>query len=274
MRWNQVKLPTSVRTVAGGLVDALDRLVRVGDIAADLDSARAEIDALLWRRDVRSAAGAYTAASRQLGSRDSAAIDGADVAVAEDSPMGRVLASAQAVTAEVPAHVETWTKAPLQALARLHAVVAHGHVTDDQLGRPRVDGDTPDDPLRLAIDVPPAGMAAGRLTLLADLVADSQQAPALAVAGIAHGELLTARPFAWGSGLLGRAVVRLVLAARGVDPSLFSIPEMGMFQRGRPAYVRALRQYATGDPEAMAEYFAWFADVIRLGARAATDRTS
>jgi len=255
--------------VPGGLADAIDRLMAVADTSAALNAARAEIDALLWRRDVRAAASEYTIASRQWGARDSAALDGADVATVEDSPMGRVLGSAQALTAEVPAQVDTWTRAPLQALARLHAVVAYGHVREEQLGRPRRSDEEPDDPLRLPIQAPSADEAAVRLTLLARLVSESSEAPALAVAGIVHAELLTARPFTWGSGLLGRAGVRLVLAARGVDPSLFSIPEAGIYQRGRPAYVRALRQYATGEPEPMAGYFAWFADVITLGAQAA-----
>ena len=61
------------------------------------------------------------------------------------------------------------------------------------------------------------------------------------------------RPFAWGSGLLARASVRLVLASRGVDPSLFSIPEHGMLEMGRPAYVKALRAYATGTREGVSE---------------------
>jgi len=180
--------------------------------------------------------------------------------------MGRVLGSAQAITAEVPDQVETWGRAPLQVLARLHAVAAHGHVPEEQLGRPRTAGEVPDDPLRLSIEVPSAPVAAGRMALLADLVAEGQQAPALAVAGIVHAELLSARPFAWGSGLIGRAAVRLVLAARGVDPSLFSVPETGMLQLGRPAYVKAVRSYVSGD---MATYFDWFGSAVGLGAQAA-----
>ena len=54
-------------------------------------------------------------------------------------------------------------------------------------------------------------------------------------------QIAVLRPFAWGSGLIARATVRLVLAARGVDPSLFSIPEHGVAELGRPAYVRALQ---------------------------------
>ena len=253
--------------MTGDLARAVDRLVQTGDVSARLAAARSAIDELLWRRDVRDSAAEYTAGSRQWGSRDSAAVDGADVVVVDDSPMGRVLASSQAVTAEVPQHVTTWAVAPLQVLARLHVVAAHGHVQDEELGRPRRDGEAADDPLRLRLDAPSAAQAAGRLSLLADLVADSGGAPALAIAGITHAELLTARPFTWGSGLLGRASVRLVLADRGVDPSLFSVPETGIMRAGRPAYVRALRSYAAGD---MPAYFEWFATAIQLGARAAT----
>ncbi|MEC7103478.1 MAG: oxidoreductase, partial [Actinomycetota bacterium] len=85
--------------------------------------------------------------------------------------------------------------------------------------------------------------------------------------GIVHGEIQAARPFAWGSGLIARASVRLVCADRGVDPSLFSIPEVGMVHVGRAACARALKAYAAGD---LPTYFAWFFDAIRSGAQAAT----
>jgi hypothetical protein len=76
------------------------------------------------------------------------------------------------------------------------------------------------------------------------------------------------RPFAWGSGLLARASVRLVLAGRGVDPSLFSIPEHGMLELGRPAYVAALRDYASGTPAGVTSFIVWQATAVALGARA------
>jgi hypothetical protein len=174
------------------------------------------------------------------------------------------VAAAQAITGEVPAVVDTWTNAPLQALARLHSVVAFGQVTPEQLGRPRLAGEAPDDPLNLG---PAPDNTALRLTLLADLVADSTDVPALAVAAIAHAELAGARPFVWGSGLVGRAVVRVVLAARGVDPSLFSVPEAGMMNLGRPSYVRALRAYESGSVD---EYLVWFCQAIELGAQRAS----
>lgn len=249
-----------------GVEEAIQRIVEIPGLRDELDAARSAIDELLWRRDVRGSASEFAAGSRARGSRDSAAMDGADIFEVDDSPMGRVLGAAAAITAEVPAQVDVFTKAPLQALARLHAVAAADEVSEPQLGRPRVDGETADDPLRFG-DAPPAREAAGRLALLGDLVTQSANAPALAIAGIVHAELLTARPFVWGSGLVGRASVRLVLAGRGVDPSLFSVPETGMMNVGRPAYVRALRDYVAGD---MVAYFRWFATAIASGAQAAT----
>lgn len=248
--------------MTGHLAPALARWSEVPAVEEALAAARSSIDELLWRRDVRSAAAEVTAASKVTGARDSAAMDGADIAEAEDSPMGRVLAAAQAVTGEAPAVVDIWANAPLQALARLHAVAAFRHLSADQRGRPRLDDEVPDDPLNLG--TAPSNIAA-RLTLLADLVADSASIPALAVAGIAHAEIAGARPFVWGSGLVGRAVVRVVLAARGVDPSSFSIPEAGMMQMGRPAYVRALRAYESGQVD---EYLVWFGNAIGQGAGA------
>ena len=103
---------------------------------------------------------------------------------------------------------------------------------------------------------------------LAQLLTEPTEAPALVVAAIAHAELASVRPFAWGSGLLARASVRLVLASRGVDPSLFSIPEHGMFEMGRPAYVNALRAYSTGTSAGVSTWIVWQATAIALGAKA------
>lgn len=250
--------------MTGQLAQAVMRWAQVPRVAAALVDARESIDELLWRRDIRSAAAEVTSASKIRGARESAAMEGADIAASEDSPMGRVLAAAQAVTGEVPSVVDTWTSAPLQVLARLHSVAAYRNAPTEQLGRPRRIGELPDDPLNLG---PAPENPALRLTLLADLVNEATDVPALAVAGIAHAEITGGRPFVWGSGLVGRAVVRVVLAARGVDPSSFSVPEAGMMQVGRPAYVRALRAYESGDVD---EYLVWFARVIALGAQSAT----
>lgn len=240
---------------------AADETVTVAVLAA-----REEIDALLWRRDVRGAAAEVATASIQRGARDSAALDGADVAVSEESPMGRVLEAALRLTAAVPTQTDVFTGAPLQAWAHLHALTAHGFVPAEDLGRPR-SGEALDDPLNLGAVIP-ATAAAERLAMLAQTLTAPTEAPAIVVAAIAHAELATVRPFAWGSGLLARASTRLVLASRGVDPSLFSIPEHGMLEQGRPAYVRALKAYSSGTREGVTEFIVWHAVSVAMGARA------
>ena len=234
--------------------------------AAALDAARTEVDTLLWRRDVRAAAAEVAAASVERGARDSAAIDGADVVVVDDSPMGRVLGASLRLTAEVPRQVDIFATAPLQALARLHALVAHDFAAPDELGRPR-SGEAADDPLQLGA-LPPAAVSADRLAALAGILTSTTTAPALLLAAVTHAELAVLRPFTWGSGLLARASVRLVMAARGVDPSLFSIPERGMLELGRPAYVKALRAYASGSPAGVSDFIVWHCTAVGMGARA------
>ena len=246
--------------------DPLAALAAAPDVAAAALAAREEIDALLWRRDVRNAAAEVAAASRERGARDSAAIDGADVVAVDDSPMGRVLEAALRLNAAVPTQVDVFAASPLQALAHLHAIVAVGFVDGSELGRPRA-GDEADDPLTLG-DLPSARAAAERLALLAGTLTRPTEAPALVVAAVAHAEVAVLRPFAWGSGLLARAMTRLVLASRGVDPSLFSIPERGVLESGRPAYVRALRGYAAGTPDGVGDFIIWHAAACALGARA------
>lgn len=246
--------------------DPLAELAADPQTATILAAARADIDALLWRRDIRTHAPEVAHASVERGARDSAAIDGADIAVADGSPMGRVLDAAMRLTSAIPSQVEVFAASPLQALAHLHAITATGFVADEELGRPR-SGDRADDPLHLG-GMPPAAIAGERLALLARTLTTPTQAPALLVAAIVHAELAVVRPFTWGSDLVARAAVRLVIASRGLDPSLFSIPEHGMLDMGRPAYVRALQAYASGTREGVLSFIGWQAAACAQGAAA------
>lgn len=233
--------------------------------SALLAAARDEIDAVLWDRGVRAKAAEVAAASVLRGARDSAAIDGADTAVVDDSPMGRILGNAQVLTARVPALVDTWTTSPLQVLAELHAIASQGFTPDEERGRPR-SGDEVRDPLNIGV-LPPASVVAPRLAGLASIITTSAS-PALLVAAIVHGELAALRPFEIGSGLVARASARLVMASKGIDPSLFTIPEHGMFELGRPAYVSAIRDYSAGTAEGIDAYVTWFATSLAMGAKA------
>lgn len=226
---------------------------------------------MLWDRGVRARAAEIVAESLLLGARDSAALDGAEVAIElvrstpDDSPLGRSVSAAVAVTAEVPSLVDTWQRAPAQALARLHAIAASGFEPTDALGRPRSDDDVVD-PLHIG-SVLPASEIPGRLDALTQVLTRPTRAPAILVAAVAHGELLALRPFRWGSGLLARASVRLVLASRGVDPDLLSVPEAGMFSLGRSSYVAGIRGYLSGTPEGMLEWIRWNSSAIGYGAQ-------
>jgi hypothetical protein len=250
-------------------------LARPG-LAEVLLGARADLDALLWRRDVRAAAASVATASVERGARASAAIDGADVFAADDSPMGRVLARAMAVTMAVPGQASTFERAPLQVMAHLHAVAAVGFEPADALGRPRSVMEA-DDPLRIGAPAPvealsPALVALAQLLVRSPVLVRSPalpELPGLAVAAMAHHEIIGLRPFGWGSGLVARALVRCVLASRGLDPSCFSIPESGMLDQGRPAYVQAVRSYLDGSSDGLAASLEWFCVAIGLGARAA-----
>lgn len=245
--------------------DPLSGLPLMDATSTLLSATRDEIDAVLWNRGVRAKAAEVAAASVMRGARDSAAVDGADTAVVDDSPMGRILGNAQVLNARVPGLVDTWTHSPLQVLAELHAIAAQGFTSDEERGRPR-STEQVRDPLNLGV-LPPATVISPRLTSLAQVITTSTS-PALLVAAVVHGELAALRPFEVGSGLVARASVRLVMASKGIDPSLFTIPEHGMFELGRPAYVSAIREYSAGTAEGINAYVSWFATALAMGAKA------
>lgn len=228
-------------------------------------AARDDIDTLLWRRDIRANAIPVAQASISRGAMDSAALEGADLAGVEDSPMGKVLSATLAVTAQAPLLADTWLTAPLQVITGLHLLVAKEFSDPDQLGRPRVENIS-DDPLHIG-SIPDHAIVPVLLMSLSRQCVNTQ-ASAIIEAGFVHAEIMRLRPFTWGSGLVARAVVRTVFAARGLDPSNFSIPENGMFETGRTNYVTAIRAYIQQTPDGVSQYFEWFSACVGLGARA------
>ncbi len=228
-------------------------------------AARNDIDTLLWRRDIRANAIPVAQASISRGAMDSAALEGADLAGVEDSPMGKVLSATIAVTAQAPLLADTWLTAPLQVITGLHLLVAKEFSGPDQLGRPRV-VNISDDPLHIG-SIPDHSTVPVLLMSLSRQCVNTQ-ASAIIEAGFVHAEIMRLRPFTWGSGLVARAVVRTVFAARGLDPSNFSIPENGMFETGRTNYVTAIRAYIQQTPDGVSQYFEWFSACVGLGARA------
>ncbi len=228
-------------------------------VTESADAARRAFDAMLWDRTLRKSAEELSRRSALAGAASSAAIDGIEIEwqvwqagqIDDDTPMGRAAAGILGMYAQLPALRPVWERAPLQALAKLHTLVAVP-VTPDDVGRPRTG--EPTDPLRIGSTVD-VGNVAARLTDLAARLGNQTSAPALVVAAVVHAELMTLQPFTYGSGLVARAVDRLVLSSRGVDPDTWSVPEAGLHEQGRPAYARALRGYAAGEIAPWIEFY-------------------
>lgn len=253
------------------MADPLLELMALPGVAEAVDVGRSAVDRLLWDRDVGRAVDEVTRESAVRGAWANAWFDGAEAGIAEvrsgaaldGSPIGRVLAGTVAMHAELPSLVGIVGSAPAQALARMHTIVAHGFVADSELGRPR-SADSADDPLRLGPLAGP-GEVAARLAALGQVLVSST-APGLLVAAVAHAEVAALRPFGWGSGLVARALPRLLLAQRGVDPSMLGAPEVGLRRAGRPAYVRAVRAYAQGSPQGVAAMVELMSRAVAVGA--------
>lgn len=144
-----------------------------------------------------------------------------------------------------------WQRAPLQALARLHMLAAADLVEEDRLGRPRAD-----------VEVGP------RLELLTELVTGGTSAPAPVVAAVAHGELLTLKPFGSADGVVARAVSRLVTIATGLDPHGLGVPEVS-WMRQPAAYRDAAAGFAAGTPAGVGAWLVLCCRGTRAGAQEA-----
>ena len=239
-----------------------DPLLHVADlpgVAAAVQRARESVDALRAHRVLRRYAERVSAESALRGARASAALAGADVpldvlrrTVAAGGrfpePEDDVVQGALRVAGEVGPLTGVWSRAPLQAVARLHSLAAAHQVSDDELGRP-------------------AAAAATRLAALSQLLTAPTTAPALVVAAVAHAEIETSDAFAVGAGQVARAAYRLTVVARGLDPAALSVPEVGHLELGRSAYDDALSGYRDGGPDGVAAWVVHCADATVLGAR-------
>ncbi|RBY84292.1 oxidoreductase [Blastococcus sp. TF02A-26] len=216
--------------------DPLAPLLELPGVRDAAESARAAIDRLLRHRLMRNRSAEVSAESALRGARASAALEGVDVPLVDlragqvDDP---VVQGALRASLALGSLVDTWSRAPGQVLARLHALAAADLVDRAELGRPR----------------PHAGP---RLTSLFTVVTGTSTVPAVLVAGLVHGELAALAPFGSADGVVARAAGRLTGIVRGLDPKAVSVPEMGFAELGADAYATALAGYATGGPEGLA----------------------
>ena len=233
--------------------DPLAPLLDLPGVADGVARARAAVDALLGNRVLRRRSADVSTESALRGAWASAWLSGSEVGLADvrsgSAVADPVVQGALRVQSAIGTLADTWSRAPRQVLARLHALAAADLVPADELGRPR----------------PPT---AERLDVLAGVLAETA-APAVVVAGIVHGELLGLDAFAPVSGLVARAAVRLVLIERGLDPKSLAVVEVG-HRELRDEYDRALEAYRTGRPEGIATWLVHCADAVAAGAREAT----
>ena len=150
-----------------------------------------------------------------------------------------------------------------QLLARLHAAAGARWLPDADLGRVRTEDAPPRDLTGLGA-APGGSEAAARLALLTRTVGTTR-APALVVAAVVHGELLAVRPFAAANGTVARAAARLLLCARGLDPTGAVVPEVGWAAAPVP-YLATAARFATGTPEGVAAWVGACADGVVAGA--------
>lgn len=253
----------------GGLAPLMD----LPGVQAAADKARTRVDELLWNRQLASKAQELAKRTSIQCAQGSAALEGIDVALSawtsgdafDDSPIGNAAAGVWRMEKDLRQMLPIWTTAPIQALARMHSLLASGMIDEDQLGRPRLDGEV-DDPLRLK-NVPDVSMMKVRLSALAGFAAGDAEVPAVVEAAVVHGELLALRPFSWGSAPVARASMRLVLANRGLDPDLLVMTDAAMSSHGRNAYVGAVRDYLSATPEGVAAWIRFCCEATAVGAR-------
>jgi hypothetical protein len=165
-----------------------------------------------------------------------------------DPVLSGALRVSEALEGGATSLVGVWQRAPLQAIARLHALAAADLADDDRLGRPRGDADVS--------------------RRLADIVTGGTRVPAPVLAAVVHGELLTLEPFGTADGVVARAVSRLVTIASGLDPHGLGVPEV-YWMRHSGDYRAAARGFSSGTPDGLAAWLVLSARALHAGAREA-----
>ncbi|WP_405502511.1 oxidoreductase [Streptomyces anulatus] len=257
--------------------DPLATLGSLPGVPDAVDSVRKAVDRVYGHRVMRRRSNEVTAEAALRGSRGSAALAGADWNLEEvrrrtdfsGEDEARVVGAALRLTAEAGQLLSIWRQSPLRVLARLHLVAAGGATPDDAVGRPRLAGESVDEPL-IEASLPGAEEVAGRLEGLSRLIIAGGSAPALVTAAVVHGELLALRPFGSDNGLVARTAERIVLIGSGLDPKSICPAEVGHAEQGRAAYVAAFEGYTAGTPEGMAAWITHCGRSIELGVREST----
>lgn len=236
--------------------DLLAPLIDLPGVADAAESARVALGRAHRHRANLRGWPVTAAESAVRGARSSSVLDGGGAKLdaasgAEDPVLAGALRVGQALEGGTTGLVGVWRRAPLQALAKLHALAAADLVSDDELGRPR-----------------PKPEIVGRLDLMTRLVTATTSVPAPVLAGVAHGELLALNAFGSADGVLARGVSRLVTMSTGLDPHGLGVPEVFWLRRA-DEYRAAAAGFASGEPDAVASWLVMTCTALEDGAREA-----
>jgi len=230
--------------------DPLADLAALEGVPSAFAAARDGIDVMLRDRGLRRTSPETTGESLLRGAHASAALEGSGSSLAQvrAGDGDEIAVDAVRVATELLGLVPTLQRAPLQALARIHALAAAGLPAESR-GRPR------------------DAASADRLRGVGDLVGGTTSAPALLQAAVVHAELMTAAPFPSHNGIVARAAERLVIVARGVDEKSLVVPEAGHLAL-RAAYESNLRGYRDGGRAGVHAWLLYAAEAFAAGAEA------
>lgn len=253
--------------------DPLAAVAELPGVAEAVDGARTAVDRLRGHKVLRSRSSQVTAESALRGARASAALAGADWPLEElrrrtdlgDEEGAPLVRGALRISGELSELLPILRQAPAQALTRMHLLAAAGSFDSARIGRPRLPGEPVELEPAMAAEPVDAPQAAARLNALTGVLAAPSKAPALVVAAIAHAELLATAPFGWGDGLVARAVFRLLLVDRGLDPNSLAAPEVGFVELGADAYREALAGYAEGTAAGIAAWIGHCGAALEAG---------
>ncbi len=236
--------------------DPLGPLLELPGVTPAVDEARAAIDEV-HRHPANRRGWPTTAAEASVrAARASAALDGGSTDLPEDGSVhDPVLAGSLRVAEALGGLLNTWRRAPLQALARLHVLAAADLAGDEGLGRPA------------GSELSPAQVSA-RLDTLSRLVAGATQVPGPVQVAVVHGELLALQAFGSADGVVARAAARLSGIATGLDPKGLVVPEVAHLRREQE-YRSAAAGFATGEHDALATWIVHCCEALVAGSREA-----
>lgn len=227
--------------------DPLADLAGLEGVGSAVTAARDAVDAVLRDRGRRQVTGDQRSEALVQAARASAAL-----AVREELDHGHQAERLEAATVRLYVAFTELAglirSSPGQAIARAHAVLCRGLVPDDDLGRIRADRAVSD-----------------RVAALGRLLTGTTTAPVIVVAAVAHAELITARPFTAGNGIIARAVEHLIMIDGDLDRPAVTVPELAHLQAG-PRYRKALDNYRTGTAQGVRDWLLYAAEVVTRGA--------